>query len=255
MRTEKYSTNDLHNYLIKNKIASISDLKKVLGTKTHKTVFRKLKKLAYRSSYSHKGMYYTTNDIAEFDKLGLWSYKSVWFSIYGTLSETIKRLTENSEAGYSVRELDDLLHVSTKETLLNIYKKKFGFREKISGVYHYFSIKPSIRKHQVLMRKSILKSISSTIIVKELDELSDKVKAAIILFFSILNEKQRRLYVGLEALKLGYGGDKIISELLGVDVHTIAKGRKELLSGDVDIERIRKASGGSKKIKKNSRDN
>ena len=58
MRVEKYSTNEMHNYLIKNKIASISDLKKVLGTETDKTVFRKLKKLSYRSSYSHKGMYY-----------------------------------------------------------------------------------------------------------------------------------------------------------------------------------------------------
>ncbi len=86
--------------------------------------------------------------------------------------------------------------------------------------------------------------------VKEHEALPDKVKAAIILFFSILNEKERRLYAGLEALKIGRGADKSISELLGIDVHTIAKGRKELLTGDIDIGRIRKVGGGSKKIKK-----
>ena len=83
------------------------------------------------------------------------------------------------------------------------------------------------------------------------DTLPDKVKAAIILFFSILNEKQKRLYAGLESLKLGHGGDKIISELIGIDVHTVSKGRKELISGKIDNERIRCKGGGRHRVKKN----
>ena len=46
-----------------------------------------------------------------------------------------------------------------------------------------------------------------------------------------------------------------MSELLGIDVHTIAKGRNELLSGDIDTNRVRKVGGGNKKLKKNSRNN
>ena len=35
--------------------------------------------------------------------------------------------------------------------------------------------------------------------------VSDELKAAIVLFSSMLDERQRRLYAGLESLKLGYG--------------------------------------------------
>lgn len=59
--------------------------------------------------------------------------------------------------------------------------------------------------------------------------LSAELKAAIILFFSLLDEKQQRLYAGLESHKLGHGGDRKIAELLGVDMHTVSRGRQELL--------------------------
>lgn len=60
----------------------------------------------------------------------------------------------------------------------------------------------------------------------------------------MLNEKQRRLYVGLESLKLGHGGDIHISSLFGLDPHTVAQGRKELLEGQVDNSRVRTKGGG-----------
>ena len=57
------------------------------------------------------------------------------------------------------------------------------------------------------------------------------MKAAIILFLATLDEKQKRLYAGLEALKLGHGGDRLIADLLSLDAHTVARGRRELLAG------------------------
>jgi len=48
------------------------------------------------------------------------------------------------------------------------------------------------------------------------------------LFLSLLDEKQQRLFAGLESIKLGYGGDKKIAHLFGLDMHNVAKGRKEL---------------------------
>jgi hypothetical protein len=78
----------------------------------------------------------------------------------------------------------------------------------------------------------------------------DELKAAIILFFSLLDEKQRRLYAGLEAARMGHGGDRKISDLLGLDPHTVAKGRRELLSGDFEREGIRQPGAGRKQVKK-----
>ena len=56
-------------------------------------------------------------------------------------------------------------------------------------------------------------------------------------------------------MKAGRGGDGIISELLGINVKTVTKGRKELLADKINIDTIREAGGGRKKIKKNSRHN
>jgi len=36
--------------------------------------------------------------------------------------------------------------------------------------------------------------------------LPDELKVAIVLFYSLLDERQRRLYAGLEAMKVGHGG-------------------------------------------------
>jgi hypothetical protein len=80
--------------------------------------------------------------------------------------------------------------------------------------------------------------------------LPEEAKAAIVLFFSLLDEKQRRLYAGLEAAKLGHGGDRRMAEFLGLDVHTVAKGRRELLEGAVRREGIRHPGAGRKPAEK-----
>jgi len=83
--------------------------------------------------------------------------------------------------------------------------------------------------------------------------LLNEVKASIVLFYCTLNEKQRRLYAGLESLKLGNRGDQVISELLGLNIKTVSKGKKELLDNSINIDTIRTLGGGRKKKKKQSR--
>jgi len=81
-------------------------------------------------------------------------------------------------------------------------------------------------------------------------ETSDELRAAIILFSSLLDEQQRRLYAGLESFKLGRGGDDRIAEFLQLNPHTVAKGRRQLLARDVEVDRIRKVGGGRKPVEK-----
>jgi hypothetical protein len=82
--------------------------------------------------------------------------------------------------------------------------------------------------------------------------LAHELKAAIVLFYSLLDEQQRRLYAGLESIRFGTGGDRVISRLLNIDSNTVARGRKALLKEDVEIKGTRKAGGGRPSIKKNS---
>ena len=229
---------------------NLTEIKDALGTQATMTVFRKLKQLSYLSSYSHRGKYYTLQDIAKFNEKGLWFFKFVRFSKFGTLMETSKVFIDISEIGYSVRELGDELEVDVQEALLRLYKDDKIFREKVSGVYIYVSADSNVRERQLLLRKKI-DSIPSDGL--SIDILSHELKAAIILFYSILDERQRRLYAGLEAFKLGHGGDSKIADLLGLDVHTVAKGRRELFSQGFETKRIRKKGGGRKPVEKKHR--
>ena len=234
-----------------NKIATLDQLKQVLKTHSTMTVFRKLKALDYLSSYSHRGKYYTLNDIADFDDSGLWSYQSVWFSKHGNLIETAKEFIDKSTAGFTANELESVLHVQVKHPLLKLFKIRRIDRKKISGRYVYINAEPKKQKSQITVRKQSTLELDLDLSY-DIQTLADELKAAIILFFSLLNEKQRRLYAGLESFKLGHGGDQKIANLFAIDTHTVAKGRQELFSGDVQMHRVRKKGAGRKPVEKKS---
>ena len=63
------------------------------------TVFRKLRALGYRTSYSHRGKYYTLANIPQFDEQGLWCYRAVCFSRDGNLLATTQRFVEEAKRG------------------------------------------------------------------------------------------------------------------------------------------------------------
>ena len=250
MRTESFHADDLAKVLRRNKIATMPDLKRALGTEVDVTVFRKLKQLAYRTSYSHRGSFYTLDETAHFDHNGLWSFQSVWFSRHGTLLDTVQAFVENSSAGYFVEELDHLLHVGTKEPLLNLVRHERVAREPVDGLYLYCAMSPVLRERQLLARHVLQAEPNLTSSLAGTEVVPNELKAAMVLFFSMLDEKQRRLCAGLESLKLGYGGDQRIAEFMGMDPHTVAKGRRELLEQDLAVDRIRKAGGGRKRAEK-----
>ncbi len=253
MKTTKNDANDIRKLLLKKKAATMPELKAVLETDVKMTVFRKLNELSYIASYSHSGQYYTLSDIPDFDDRGLWRHNSAMFSIHGNLQKTVKAFVDSSKAGYTVNELKKILQIEVKEPLLIQFRKKQVYRKKISGCYVYFTTESQAKKNQQLNR-----SDQKPVSVLDANDynsrsLPDKVVRSIWLFLSILNEKQRRLFAGLESLKIGHGGDKKVSVLFGMDPHTVAKGRSELLSESIGIERIRKKGAGRIPTEKKAR--
>lgn len=250
MRPATFHAENLVGLLRREKIATLDELKDALGTTVDSTVFRKLKELAYRSSYSHRGRYYVLDEVARFDELGLWSFRSVWFSEFGSLISTAGALVEGSEAGYRADELESTLHVDVKVPLLKLVRDQRLVRARVSGRYLYLSRDRSARERQMAARQVYDADPSRLGLGAGLRVLPEELKAAIVLFFSLLNEKERRLYAGLESLKVGHGGDKQIADLLGLDVGTVARGRQDLLGRDVDGARVRKVGGGRKLLEK-----
>ncbi|WP_405466721.1 ISAzo13 family transposase [Streptomyces jietaisiensis] len=62
-----------------------------------------------------------------------------------------------------------------------------------------------------------------------------------------LDERQRRLAIGAEALSLGHGGIRLVAAAAGVREGTVSRGAAELDSGEAPLGRIRRPGGGRKK--------
>ena len=244
MNTTKYSTKAIEKFLKHHKIATIDQLRAALDNPARCTIFRKLGELEYLSSYSHRGKYYTLRSIARFNVLGLWDCRSVWFSRFGNLLDTAEALVRSSGAGYTATELKEVLHVKTKHALTQLVRSGRLQREPFESVYVYLSGEDPVADRQRKARSTHLKGSFASVIIVNPDLAVEEAKATILLFCSMLNERQRRLYAGLESLKLGHGGDAHIASLLGMDPHTVARGRQELMSGELIHDRLRAPGGG-----------
>ena len=249
MRPLSYRSDELRSVLMRTKIATLDELKQALGTSIDVTVFRKLKPLGYITSYSHCGRYYTLHEIALFDEKGLWSQATVWFSQLGTLLSTAESFVNRSPRGFFADELAGALHVDVQDALHQLTQQRRVTRQMVSGLYLYTAIDRTIQQGQLLTRRKV-EAVPTVVDASVLEVSEEELKASILLFYSLLDEQQRRLYAGLESLKLGRGGDRSLAEFLDLDPHTVARGRQRLLAQDVEVDRVRKAGGGRKPVEK-----
>lgn len=245
MKTATYHPETVASFLKRRKVATLGEIAEALGNASERTVFRNLSRLEYLSSYSHRGQFYTLRSTAKFSREGLWSLRSVWFSRFGTLLETAVAWVRSSEAGYDAAELTCALHVETKHALTRTVRQGRLQRDVVGNRYVYFAADDATANQQRKRRDArVAASRTTAMIVSNPDLALDEAKATLLLFFGMLNEKQRRLYAGLESLKLGHGGDAHIARLFGVDPHTVARGRQELEAGELDAQTVRARGGG-----------
>ena len=220
---------------------TMPEMKTALGTHVDMTVFRKLAALGHLTSYSHRGSYYTLKSIPRFDAQGIWLGRGAWFSRHGTLLNTAATLVNEAAAGYLAAELEAVVHVPVKDALRQLTRAGRVHREDFQGLYLYTANDRPRRQEQRAARQA-----------QELrgDDQAQQQRAAIVLFYSLLDEQQRRLYAGMESLKQGHGGDRQLAEILGLDAETVARGRRELLAGQVQRERVRRTGSGRPRAEK-----
>jgi len=237
MNVVRFDAGKLQRLLQEQKVATMPQLKAALGTSVAVTVFRKLATLPCRSSYSHCGAYYTLDSIARYDELGLWSYRGIHFSRHGTLLNTAASLVPQAPAGYLVQELEALVQVAVKDALRQLVQGSRLRRRDWEGRYLCCAVDRTRRQEQWAARQPQ-------------QPPGDDLEAAKALFYGLLDEQQRRLYAGLESLQWGHGGEQRMAEFFGLDVSTVARGRGELLSGQVLRGRVRQAGAGRPAVEK-----
>ena len=72
------------------------------------------------------------------------------------------------------------------------------------------------------------------------------------LFLSRLDEQQRRWYVALEAERVGPGGDRLLTQITGLDAKTLRRGGVELAAelAERPPDRVRRVGGGRPPVEK-----
>lgn len=249
MPRTKYDGDSIKDFFRKNKVATLDQLSQMFGKPAQCTIFRKLDELGYLSSYSHRGKYYTLRSVPRFNRQGLWNWRHVYFSRFGNLLKTASAFVCQSNSGYSARELHSVLRVKTKHALVQLVRQEQLTRKKMGGKYIYLSTdrKKAYKQQEAREAQRPTQAIWS---VSNANLAVEEAKAVVLLFLSLLDENQRRLYAGLESLKLGHGGDAYVAGLLGMDPHTVARGRQELETHDVLTDSQRPPGGGRKSVEK-----
>ena len=149
--------------------------------------------------------------------------------------------------------MDNLLAVGTQDPLRKLVGNGRLTRHKLAGQFLYCAADRAHQAHQLRARRLLLATPGLVRPLPEADLMPEELRAAIVLFASLLDERQRRLFAGLEALKCGWGGDRRIARLLGIDPSTVAAGRRQLVERDIEIDRVRRAGGGRPRTEKKRR--
>jgi hypothetical protein len=146
-------------------------------------------------------------------------------------------------------ELATALHTEVQDPLRILVQRRLLHRSQVGGLYLYTCPEPAIRRQQILARKAaeLVPGLADPSILQCSPE---ELQAAIVLFHGLLDEQQRRLYAGLESLRLGRGGDSRLAALLGLDMHTVARGRHQLLERHALSGRVRQPGAGRKPTEK-----
>ena len=116
------------------------------------TAFRRLSEHGYFSSYNHRGLHLTIEDVARFDPRGRWFFKDARFSRPGTLKLTVLHFVCESRAGMIQEELSELLGVQVHNTLLDLIREGAIERESLGPVFLYLSSDPQVREVLVEVR-------------------------------------------------------------------------------------------------------
>lgn len=157
--------NIIIEHLRKLRIATKTDLCSTFQV-SHMTVVRALKKYGYYTSYNMNSAYYVLKDTPEFDEYGLWFYKDVYFSRYGTLGETLVTLVEMSPSGLAVNELEPKLRVKVGNFLSCLCRQKCLARFYAGRQVVYLSINPQQRSSQEVRRQRQLEEARALIHAK-----------------------------------------------------------------------------------------
>ena len=157
--THRRSAQLLLDLLKVKSVVKFQDILAALNDASSATAFRYLQQVPYRSSYNHNGRYYAIYEPSRYDRFGLFHHGDIYFSRDGTLKATVRRLILESEAGFTQREMQELLRVRVQSCLQILLKEQEVKRERLESIYHYFHADLEANKVQMQCRIERIKIV------------------------------------------------------------------------------------------------
>jgi hypothetical protein len=151
----------LVDWLRARKVATMRHLRHQFQV-SHMTVFRAFKKQGYYTSYNRNAAYYTLADVPEFDDWGLWAYRDVRFSRFGSLPDTLATLVQQAPAGLTCDELEDRLQTRVANLLSRLVRDGRLQRQRLPGrQVVYLSPEPQHDRRQWERRQQQLRAVAA----------------------------------------------------------------------------------------------
>ncbi|MDC0935081.1 hypothetical protein OAS39_02260 [Pirellulales bacterium] len=148
MKTPLFQIEDFLKVFQQKKVLTHRQMLEAVGCSSM-TAWRLLKQHGYFTSYNDNARHYTIDGIPKFDVRGLWTYGGKRFSKWGSLTETIIGLVEESSGGMTAQQLQQLLHVkNVKPALTILIQQQRLTRQKIEGRFVYFPQSKSLQRKQ-----------------------------------------------------------------------------------------------------------
>jgi len=142
----------LVNWLKNRKVASMRAMRHQFRI-SQPTLLRYLKRYGYLTSYNYNGGYYTLHDVPQFDEHGLWAYRKIRFSKFGTLAQTIVASVQNADQGMTTAELEQRLQTSVANLLGRLVQQRRLSNRNLCGRHVvYLAAEPAQAERQFRQR-------------------------------------------------------------------------------------------------------
>ena len=151
VRGREEATDAVVKVFRKRKILTLGEIHEIAGW-SPMTLWRNLKPIGYRTSFNCNARYYTLAEIPRFDENGLWFYRAVGFSSYGTLNRTIVALVERSAMGFTPNELSAILTVRVQNQLARLHAENQLGRFRCGRAQLYVSVQVAVQAEQLWRR-------------------------------------------------------------------------------------------------------
>ena len=146
----------IRKLLLTNSVMSLKQLRDALNDRPRSSLFRDLGKLDSISSYTHTGQYHSLYETARFDENGIWFYRDVGFSQYGTLKKTLVQVISHHPVGMTHAELKKLFRIEVQKPLTGLINTNAVTRRLLpSRIYVYLSTDESKAEEQFQRRLSL----------------------------------------------------------------------------------------------------